>query len=149
PRFLPTRAAHRARAARELRDVRRVLRMPRDVDRIPWQSGTDLGDGIAFKDTANPRGRSIFIAFAGYNVSLESSCTWATALYRASLESRGVRYIWAVQGPATPYYTQKEIGTAHLADALVARVHGDTQFVLVAAHSSGSYVAHELLARLE
>ncbi len=127
----------------------RVIPPPKDLERIPWQSGELIGEGVAFKDTGNPRGTSAFLAYAGWSVSLAGARAWATALYRAALEARGVRYIWAIQGPAHPYYAGHEIGTKRIVDALAARVTSDTGFVLVAAHSSGSYVAHELFARLE
>jgi hypothetical protein len=119
-----------------------------DIDQIPWQSGPSIGDGVSFKDTGNPRGASAFIAYAGYEVSSSAARSWATALYRAALAERGVRYVWAVQGPAHPMYRNQEIGTGRIARTLVADVAPEARFVLVAAHSSGSYVAHELFTRL-
>ena len=76
------------------------------------------------------------IAYAGYDVNLASAEAWATALYRATLRERGVRYIWAVQGPADPGYTQKEIGNSKIAAAMLPLVNADTHFILAIGHSS-------------
>lgn len=119
-----------------------------DVDSIPWKTGANVGYGVASKDTENPLGNSMFIGYAGYAVDLASAEAWVTALYEATLRARGVRRIWAVQGPADPTYSQLEIGNSKIAAALVPLVDADTHFILVAGHSSGSFVAHELLDQL-
>ncbi len=119
-----------------------------DVDTIPWETGDGIGVGIARKDTENPRGENVLVAWAGWKVSLESAEIWATALYRASLEKRGVRWIWAVQGPKHPLYRDKELGTEKLAAAIVPIVSAKTKFIVGVAHSSGALVASELFARL-
>jgi hypothetical protein len=121
---------------------------PPDVDLIPWQTGASVGYGVASKDTQNPLGNSMLVAYAGYAVDLASAEAWATALYRATLRARGVRHIWAVQGPADPSYSQQEIGNSKIASALIPLVNAETRFVLAAGHSSGSFVAHELLEQL-
>jgi hypothetical protein len=119
-----------------------------DVDQIPWKTGGAVGYGVASKDTENPLGSSMVIAYAGYDVDLASAEAWATALYRATLEKRGVRYIWAVQGPADPGYTQKEIGNSNIAAAMIPLASAGTHFILAVGHSSGSFVAHELFDQL-
>ena len=119
-----------------------------DPNSIPWKTGTNVGYGVASKDTQNPLGNSMMIAYAGYDVSLSSAEAWATALYEAALAKRGVRHVWAVQGPADPSYSQKEIGNSKIAAAMIPLVDQDTHFVFVAGHSSGSFVAHELLDQL-
>ncbi len=119
-----------------------------DVDTIAWATGTSVGNGIASKDTQNPTGQSAAIIYAGYGSTLAGAEAWTTALYRATLRDRGVRYLWAVQGPIDVQYTAKEIGNTKLAAALVPKVSASTKFVLVLGHSSGSYVAHELLGML-
>jgi hypothetical protein len=121
---------------------------PPDIDLIPWNTGASVGFGGASKDTENPLGNSMLIAYAGYNVDLASAEAWATALYRATLEARGVRHIWAVQGPADPSYSQLEIGNSKIASALIPLVSSGTHFILAIGHSSGSFVAHELLGQL-
>ena len=115
---------------------------------LPWQTGSPIGHGVAFKDTMNAAGENLFIGYAGYQVSLASAETWVDALYEASLAARGVRYLWAVQGPNDHTYSNFEIGNTKLVASMLPLVETRTRFILVAAHSSGSFVAHELFARL-
>ncbi len=39
-----------------------------DVDSIPWKTGAAVGNGVASKDTENPLGNSMLVAYAGYAV---------------------------------------------------------------------------------
>jgi hypothetical protein len=117
-------------------------------DELPWQTGDAIGYGIAYKDSEDPSARNVFIGYAGYPFPLDASQSWATALYHARLQELGVRHVYAVQGPATVGYEDLEIGNTHIAEALATQAV-DAQFVIVAGHSSGSYVAHELLGQLE
>ncbi len=112
-----------------------------------WSTGPDVGTGVASKDTANPRGNNVFIGYAGYNVSLDDAETWVDALYDAWLRDRGVRYVWAVRGPDDSHYEHKEIGNTKIG-ARLREIAPAASFVLVAAHSSGSCVAHELFKQL-
>jgi hypothetical protein len=115
---------------------------------IPWETGAQAGRGVAFKDTKNPAGENLFIGYAGYQVSLASAEAWVEALHEASLAARGVRYLWAVQGPGDRTYSNREIGNARIIATMLPLVGERTRVVIVAGHSSGSFVAHELLARL-
>jgi len=56
--------------------------------------------------------------------------------------------VYAVQGPADVAYAGLEIGNSKISASLGQRISDDSAFVLVAAHSSGSYVAHELFSQL-
>jgi hypothetical protein len=118
-----------------------------DIDSIAWQTGVAIGNGVAFKDTQNPLGNGLFIGYGGYGAKLFESELWITALYRATLRARGVRWIWAVQGPSDPDYSQDEIGNSKIASAMIPLVQGQSSIV-VAAHSSGAFVAQELLEQL-
>jgi hypothetical protein len=115
---------------------------------IPWETGPQMGHGVAFKDTKNAAGENVFIGYAGYRVTLASAEAWVDALDEASLAARGVRYLWAVQGPNDRTYRNLEIGNSEIATTMLSLVGPRTHFVLVAGHSSGSFVAHELLGRL-
>jgi hypothetical protein len=119
-----------------------------DPAAIPWETGPQVGFGVAFKDTKNPAGENLFIGYAGYRVSLSSAEAWVEALDEASLAARGVRYLWAVQGPNDRTYSNFEIGNSRIVGTMLPLVGQGTRFVLVAGHSSGSFVAHELLGRL-
>ena len=82
-----------------------------DIDSIPWSTGTSIGYGVAFKDTQNPGGDAMFIGYGGYGAKLIPTQLWVTALYRATLRARGVRGVWAVQGPSDPDYTKTRSAT--------------------------------------
>lgn len=118
-----------------------------DFDALPWSTGEEVGYGIAYKDSQDPGARNVFIGYAGYPFPLDASQSWVTELYHARLRELGVRHVYAVQGPADVPYSQLEIGNSHIATALTTQLE-DGAFVLVSAHSSGSYVAHELLGQL-
>ena len=119
-----------------------------DADAIPWTTGEDVGFGVATKDTGNPRGNNIFVGCAGYGSTLEAAEAWVSALYKDSLRDRGVRRLYAIQGPADVLYSQFEIGNSRVASSLAAQTTPSTNFILVVAHSSGTYVAHEMLNQL-
>jgi hypothetical protein len=119
-----------------------------DFASLPWETGPDVGFGVARKDSGNPRGDNVFVGYGGFGASLDDACAWVTALYESALVERGVRHVFCVQGPATVGYVGLEIGNSKVARAIVANVTERTRFVLVAGHSSGSFVAHELLRQL-
>jgi hypothetical protein len=119
-----------------------------DFDSIPWQTGASIGYGVATKDTGNPLGENVFIGYAGYGVTLPAAEAWVRELYRVSLRDRGVRRLYAVRGPEDPGYDAQEIGNSKIAAALASQVGPDTHFILVVAHSSGGFVASELLGQL-
>ncbi len=121
---------------------------PPDIDTIPWHTGSDVGYGVAMKETGNRLGNNFFIGYAGYEVTLDSAEAWVTALYKAELVQRGVRTLWAVQGPSNSVYSTHEIANSKIVAALLPRVTSSTRFVVVVGHSSGSFVAHELFAQL-
>ncbi len=92
-------------------------------------------------------GNAILIAYGGYTAQLSYSAGWATELVDAQLGALGVGQIYAVQGPADPGYTGREIANSKLR-AHLATVDDGQSPIYVLAHSSGSYVAHELLTQL-
>src|SRR5690349_442427 len=82
-----------------------------DVDAVPWSTAPSIvGAGIAYKDTQRASDQGVAVLYAGFHVDLAGAEAWASALYRATLRDRGVRHIFAVQGPATPNYAGREIG---------------------------------------
>ena len=116
-------------------------------EELAWSTGADVGTGIAMKDTGDPRASGVFIGYAGYNVPLDDAEAWVTALYGAWLREHGVRWVWAVRGPDDSHYEHRELGNTKIAAKLRA-IAPAAPFILVAAHSSGSCVAHELLKQL-
>ena len=57
-------------------------------------------------------------------------------------------HVYAVRGPADAGYANRDIANTKLASHLVAGPGRDAPFVLVGAHSSGTYVAHELFGQV-
>lgn len=100
------------------------------------------------KDTENPLGNNVFIGDAGYLITLDDAKSWVRELYVERLAALGVRWVYAVQGPNQVLYANYEIGNTHIAAALQDEVTAATDFIAIAAHSSGAYVAHELLNQL-
>lgn len=124
-----------------------------NIDTISWQS---VGLGVASKDTKNTKGSNVALIYAGFDtlegsrISLDAAEAWATALYKADLRDRGVKYLYAIQGPAAANYGGQEIENTAVVRALNNnQVTSSTRFVLVIAHANGSHAAHELLRQLE
>jgi hypothetical protein len=108
---------------------------------------TIVGNGVAYKK-ANNAGAGVFIGYAGYSVPLDRSAAWVDALLEARLAAIGVGHVYAVRGPSDAGYNNKDIANTRLSTHLVNGAGPAAPFVLVAAHSSGSYVAHEMFGQV-
>jgi len=106
---------------------------------------TRIGRGIAYQQVN--AGPAILIAYGGYSARLGHSAAWATELVDAKLGAADVGHVYAVQGPADPTYAAREISNTALR-AHLATLANATAPIYVVAHSSGTYVAHELLAQM-
>lgn len=115
------------------------------VDSGPATGWERIGTGVSCRDTGRTRVYGTFVAYGGWGVRESWARAWVDELYRAALVRRGIRYLCAVQGPAAVDYAGREIGNAALGEWLLGHPRG---LVVVAAHSSGSFVAHELFAEL-
>ncbi len=107
---------------------------------------TSVGYGVAYQRVNT--GNAILIAYGGYSAQLSYSAGWATELVNAKLGAEGVGQIYAVQGPEDPGYDAKEIGNSKLR-AHLKTIDDGVSPIYVVGHSSGSYVAHELLGQME
>lgn len=112
---------------------------------LPW---TEIGNGVAFKDAQNPAGEAVFIGYAGYQVTDDEARAWVAALYDAALAEYGVRYVYAVRGPQDVQYDARELSNSRMARDFVPRLAGHDAPILIAAHSSGAWVACELFEQL-
>lgn len=115
-----------------------------DFAALDW---TDVGVGVAYKDSGNPRGDRVFIGYAGYGVDDAGARSWATALYADALRDLGVRHVFAVRGPDTVTYVNREIQNSLLIATMLPVLSADAS-IAVAAHSSGAWVACELFEQL-
>ncbi len=105
---------------------------------------TPIGLGVAYQQVNT--GHAILIVYGGYTAKLTYSAAWATELVDAKLGGAGVGHIYAVKGPQDASYAAREIENSKLR-AHLAALPPDAPIYIVA-HSSGSYVAHELLQQL-
>jgi hypothetical protein len=106
---------------------------------------TSIGRGVAYQQVN--AGPAILIAYGGYSARLSYSAAWATALVDAKLGAAGVGHVYAVKGPDDPGYAAREIANTALR-AHLATLADDTAPIHVVAHSSGTFVAHELFAQI-
>jgi hypothetical protein len=111
------------------------------ADGLAW---TSIGNGVVYQRVNS--GDGIAIAYGGYTARLVHSTSWATELVDEKLGAAGVGHIYAIKGPAQASYAAREIGNSKLR-AHLATLGGDAP-IYVVAHSSGSFVAHELLQQL-
>jgi hypothetical protein len=112
---------------------------------LPPLGWTAVGPGVSCRDTGRTRVYGTFVAYGGWGVKEAWARAWVDEVYRTALSQRGIRYLCAVRGPAEVDYAGREIGNAALANHLLTRQRG---LVIIAAHSSGSFVAHELFVEL-
>ena len=105
-----------------------------------------VGVGVTYQQVNT--GHAILIAYGGYSARLSDSAAWSQELVDARLGGEGVGHIFAVRGPADPGYAAKEIQNTKLR-AKLATFDDGTSPIYVVAHSSGSYVAHELFGQVK
>ena len=111
----------------------------------PGDGWTGIGYGVEYQRVNT--GNAIVIAYGGYTARLSYSAAWASELVDAKLGAADVGQIYAVQGPEDASYSSKEIGNSKLR-AHLATIDDGTSPIYVIAHSSGAYVANELLGQL-
>jgi pimeloyl-ACP methyl ester carboxylesterase len=111
---------------------------------VPW---TTIGAGVSYKKFG--QGSDVVIVYGGYTAQDVFSQRWADQLVRDKLGDAGVGHIYAVRGPNQSGYANREIGNSKLVAHLAAGGRGaQASRVVVIAHSSGTYVATELLQDL-
>ena len=116
------------------------------ADGVPSAEWTSVGLGVAYQQVNT--GHAVLIAYGGYSAMLSYSAGWATELVDARLGAANVGHIYAVKGPVDPSYSAREIANTKLA-AHLATIDDGVSPIYVVAHSSGTYVAHELLGQLQ
>jgi hypothetical protein len=114
-------------------------------DRATVEDWTSIGLGVAYRQVN--AGPAILIAYGGYSAELSYSMAWANELVDARLGAAEVGHVYAVKGPDDPGYEDREIANTALR-AHLARLAASTAPIYVVAHSSGTFVAHELFAQM-
>ena len=111
----------------------------------PAQPGwTEIGRGAWLYGKPAPGG-TLFIGYAGYGADGEGARNWAGAAAAA----KGWKTVIAVAGPDKVYYEDKEkleANTRILTELIPKLAPGR---IIIAAHSSGSFVAKEFMGLIE
>ena len=110
-------------------------------------SWTNIGAGVQYVKTGNSLGNEIFIGYAGYSVQQTWANTWVKAMYERRLWELGIGHLYSVKGPKDSTYSGLEIGNSSLSTDLL-NIASQAKRIIIVAHSSGSFVAHELLEQL-
>ncbi|MGE3766979.1 MAG: hypothetical protein AB7L94_32300 [Kofleriaceae bacterium] len=103
---------------------------------------TDIGLGVAYQRVNT--GNAIVIAYGGYSAKLSYSAAWVSELVDQALGAADVGHVYAVKGPQDAGYNAKEIANSKLRAHLATFDDGVSPIYIVA-HSSGAFVAHEIL----
>ncbi len=109
-----------------------------------WSEGP--GFGVGFRRANENTDVAIF--YGGYGASLAASEAWLDEAFAADLEARGVGVLYAVKGPLHADYRDYEIGNSKIAKRIIGDEGEKASRIVVIAHSSGAFVAHELLSQL-
>jgi hypothetical protein len=118
-----------------------------EVTRTPWQP---IGFGVTYKPFGEQPARpNVLLVYGGYTAQDEWVQRWANELLRVKGEALGIGHLYAIKGPNQAGYANREIQNSKLAAhlALEGRAANATSLVTIA-HSSGTYVADELLRML-
>lgn len=109
-----------------------------------------VGVGVTRTTLESVEGRDVLIVYGGYTATDAASQGWALALADEWFAERGFGEIFAVRGPELSTYPagHREIQSSRIVRALdETSWEGPVRIVLVA-HSSGAFVADELIGML-
>ncbi len=115
----------------------------------PWGP---FATGLAARATglAGAAPADVVVVYGGYGASTAHVQSLADALFSAAFAARRAGWLVAVKGPDDPRYVNRsDIANSALAAELTGRGSGKLYgSITLVAHSSGAYVAEELLAGL-
>lgn len=121
---------------------------PAGNDDIGQASYATLGLGVGYKDIG--QGTNALLVYGGYSARDVYVQRWADELARVKGAELGIRHVYAVRGPNQAGYGNREIANSKLVAHLAADGRADNaSSIIVIAHSSGAFVAAELLAQLK
>lgn len=103
---------------------------------------TDIGLGVSYQHVNT--GGAIVIAYGGYSARMSYTAGWVSELVDEKLGGAGVGHVYAVKGPQDAGYNAKEIANTKLR-AHLATIDDGVSPIYIVAHSSGVFVAHEIL----
>jgi hypothetical protein len=115
------------------------------ITRAEWQT---LGLGVSYKsiDTGGGAQGNALLVYGGYLAADEYVQRWADELARVQGMQLGVAHLYAIKGPNQSGYANREIQNTKLAAHLGTDHRAErASSLIVIAHSSGTFVAEELL----
>ncbi|MCA2005406.1 MAG: hypothetical protein LDL01_06360 [Ignavibacterium sp.] len=106
-----------------------------------------IGNGVQYSFSDNKKGNNIFVAIGGWQAKQEWVNSWCSELNKSKLYELGVKHIFSVKGPDDVCNRKGEINIKNLAEYIKNIIYATYYIdkVIIAAHSSGSFVANELL----
>lgn len=110
---------------------------------------SNLFYGIDYAKIDNNYYNNIFIGYGGWSAKQNVVNNWCKQLFNVKLRDLSVKHVFSVKGPDTPCYLEKEIADSLLALKLIDLCATEKiDKIIIAAHSSGSFVAHNMLQYL-
>ncbi len=109
-----------------------------------------IGNGINYGLNNNQSVNDIAVVFGGWKSEQQWVNKWSEELYNQKLKELGIQHLLSVKGPEEVCYENEEIDIKSLAE-FVKNIIYATYFidkVIVIAHSSGSFVAHDFLNKM-
>lgn len=122
-----------------------VAEVDDEISRASWET---LGLGVHAKTLGHAPGANVLIVYGGYTAQDLYVERWADEIVRAKGSSLGVGRLYAVRGPNQSGYANREIANSKIAADLGSGIAANASSIVVVAHSSGSFVATELLGML-
>jgi len=107
-----------------------------------------IGQGLNYGVTNNQKGNDILVTIGGWKANQTWVNKWCEELFNVKLKELGVQHLISVKGPDDVCFNLKnDIDIKTLAEFIKNIIYA-TYFidkVIIIAHSSGSFVAHDLL----
>ena len=106
-----------------------------------------IANGVQYSYYDNQDGNNLFVVIGGWKAKQEWVNRWCEELYNQKVKLLGVKHLFSVKGPEDVCNNGKEINLNKLAEYIKNIIYA-TYFVdkvIIVAHSSGSFVANELL----
>jgi hypothetical protein len=120
---------------------------PEKDDEVSQAAWSNVGYGVDAKELNG--GSNVLIVYGGYSAQTLYVKRWADELFRAKGTDLQIGHLYAVRGPNQAGYQNREIQNSKLAAHLGTNGRAaNASSIVIVAHSSGTFVAAELLAML-
>lgn len=119
-----------------------------DASRAGWNALTDVPGATlrSLSTSATGNNDDVLVVYGGCGASNSATQGYAEALAKASTWRRAPKHLYAIRWTSAGCGYDGQFKNSKLGPLLLARA-GTTGRITVLAHSSGAYLAHELLAQ--